>query len=341
MPASSTSTSPAHWLAELRAHPGRHDLLAAFDLLHRLSSGRSPRSSRPDLSESTGDLPAPEPVRFSHSPDMALTPGELVDVEVDPEDSTRHLITTAGPGPLGPTSPLPLALADELDNPLAHAILDLFHHRRTTLLCRGLLAADLAGTLDGDDPWSRRILALVGLADGPRTPLAALRLAPIFAAPDRSLRALALALRRLLPDLFTSPDFSLRCEPITDRFTALAPDQHSRLGGPSARLGDTAALGVAVLLPGTAARLTIGPLPATALEVLRPGRPAHTQLCALLADFIAEPLELELILELEHMSLPPARLGQRTLGRDLWLTADPTLRHPRRIPLTLRPSSPD
>ena len=338
----STSPPPAHWLAELRAHPGRHDLLAAFDLLHRISSGRSPRlTSTSDLSESTGDLPAPEPVRFSHSPDMALTTGELVAVNVDPEDSTRHLVTTAGPGPLGAASPLPLALADELDNPLAHAVLDIFHHRRTTLLCRGLLAADLAGTLDGEDPWSRRILALVGLADGPRAPLAALRLAPIFAACDRSPRALALAMRRLLPELFAAPDFTLRCEPITGRFTALAPDQHSRLGGPAARLGDTAALGVAVLLPGTAARLTIGPLPATALELLRPGGPAHTQLCALLADFIADPLELELILELEHMSLPPAHLGQRTLGRDLWLTSDPTLRRPRRVSLPLRPSSPD
>ncbi|HEY0137474.1 MAG TPA: type VI secretion system baseplate subunit TssG [Nannocystis sp.] len=327
-----SSSSPAPWLAELRAHPARHDLLAAYSLLRSLSP--APRN---DLSESTDDLP-PDPVRFSHSADMALPIGELLAIEIDPDDPTRHLVTTAGPGPLGPGSPLPLALADDLDNPLAHAVLDLFHHRRTLLLCRGLLAADLPGTLDGEDPWSRRILALVGLADRTRTPLTALRLAPIFAVPDRSPRALALALARLLPDLFTAP-FTLRCEPISDRWTALPCDQHSRLGRTSARLGDTAALGVAVRLPGTAARLTLGPLPASALDVLRPGGPAHTQLCALLADFIAEPLDLELILELEDMSLPPGRLGQRTLGRDLWLTPDPAIRRPRHVALPLRPAT--
>ena len=128
----SPTPNSAQWLAELRAHPGRHDLLSAFDLLHRLS----PPAPTPttNLSESTDDLPAPEPVRFSHSADLALTPGELVEVIIDPTDTTRHLVTTAGSGPLGPASPLPLALADELDNPLAHAVLDLFHHRRTVLL---------------------------------------------------------------------------------------------------------------------------------------------------------------------------------------------------------------
>lgn len=327
-----SSPSPAPWLAELRAHPARHDLLAAWALLCKLS----PASST-DRSESTGEC-TPGPVRFSHSADMALATGELVDIEIDPGDPTRHLVTTAGPGLLGPASPLPLALADDLDNPLAHAVLDLFHHRRTLLLCRGLLAADLPGTLDGEDPWSRRLLALVGLADPSRAPLTALRLAPIFAAPDRSPRALALALARLLPDLLAAP-FTLRCEPISDRWTALAPDQHSRLGGASARLGDTAALGVAVRLPGAAARLTLGPLPASALELLRPGGPAHTQLCALLADFIAEPLDLELLLELEDVSLPPGRLGQRALGRDLWLTPDPSIRRPRRVALPLRPAA--
>ena len=322
-------SSPAPWLAELHAHPARHDLLAAYALLRRLCP-----APPADLSESTGELP-PEPVRFTHSADMALATRELVAVEVDPSDSSRHLVTTAGPGPLGPGTPLPLALADDLDSPLAHAVLDLFHHRRTLLLCQGLLAADLPGTLDGEDLWSRKILALLGLGDRTRKPLTALRLAPIFAAPDRSPRALALALARLLPDLFTAP-FTLRCEPIPDRWTALPPDQHSRLGRASARLGDTAMLGLAVHLPGTAARLTLGPLPASALETLRPGGPAHAQLCALLADFIPEPLDLELILELDDMSLPPGRLGQRVLGRDLWLTPDPCVRGPRHVPLPLR-----
>ena len=364
----------APWLAELRANPTHHDLLAAFDLLHRSSCHGA---ALIDLSQSTSD-----PVRFTHSTDLALPLGELLAITADPDDPARHLLTTAGPGPCGPASPLPLALADELaDDPLALDVLDLFHHRRTLLLCRGLLAADLAGSLDtrnldthnldtrnldthnldthnldthnldthnldtrnldtrtAGDPWTRRIIALVGLSTSSLTPLEALRLAPVLASAERSPRALALALHRLLPAL--CPDHAdasaLRCELTGDAWTPLADEHHSRLGGPAARLGDTAALGTALRLPSAAARLHLGPLPATALPALRPGGPLHARLCALLAIFIPDPIALDLIIELDDLSLPPCRLGQQTLGRDLFLTPDPAARRSHRltIPLT-------
>jgi len=331
------------WLDELRAHPARHDLLAAFDLLRRLD--RRPRAPS-DLSESAGDPPTDEPVRFTHSPDLALPIGELLAVTPDPERPDRHLLTTAGPGPCGPDAPLPLALADELaDDPLALAVLDLFHHRRTLLLCRGLLAADLAGGLDthtGADPWTRRILALVGLDSAPFTPLEALRLAPLLAAPDRSPRALALALRRLLPELCpTDADApALRCELIDAAWTALPDGQHSRLGDAAARLGDTAALGTAVRLPSAAARLRLGPLPAAVLPALRPGGRSHARLRALLAAFLPEPITLELVVELDPTSLPACPLGQRTLGRDLFLSPAPAAHHrrPQRLTIPLTPA---
>ena len=388
----------ARWLAELRAHPTHHDLVAAFDLLQKISCGPTHLSQSAGdlpprrLSQSAGDLPPREPVRFTHSTDLALPLGELLAITADPDDPARHLLTTAGPGPCGPASPLPLALADELaDDPLALDVLDLFHHRRTLLLCRGLLAADLAGSLDtrnldthnldtrnldthnldthnldthnldthnldthnldthnldtrnldtrtAGDPWTRRIIALVGLSTSSLTPLEALRLAPVLASAERSPRALALALHRLLPAL--CPDHAdasaLRCELTGDAWTPLADEHHSRLGGPAARLGDTAALGTALRLPSAAARLHLGPLPATALPALRPGGPLHARLCALLAIFIPDPIALDLIIELDDLSLPPCRLGQQTLGRDLFLTPDPAARRSHRltIPLT-------
>lgn len=304
---------------------------------HRLSERAA---HHPDLPQSPADLPR-DPVRFIHSTDLALPLAELLAVTPDPEDPTRHLLTTAGPGPCGPASPLPLALADELaDDPLALAVLDLFHHRRTLLLCRGLLAADLAGALDtatGSDPWSRHIIALVGLTSAPLSPLEALRLAPLLAAADRSPRALTLALRRLLPALcpgLATPT-TLRLEPLADAWTHLADEHHSRLGTPAARLGDTAALGTALRLPSAAARLHLGPLPTTALTALQPGQPTHARLRALLAIFIPEPIALELVVELEDMSLPPCLLGQQTLGRDLFLTPDPTAHRPHQITIPL------
>jgi len=351
------------WLAELRAHPTHHDLLSAFDLLLKISrlspgpcdlsqsagSKNLPQSAaHPDLPQSAArpDLPrsAADPVRFTHSTELTLPLGDLLAVTPDPEEPTRHLLTTAGAGPCGPDSPLPLALADELaDDPLALAVLDLFHHRRTLLLCRGLLAADLAGALDthtGADPWSRRIIALVGLAGAPLTPLEALRLAPLLASADRSPRALALALRRLLPAV--CPDLAatstLRLELVDDARTPLPPEHHSRLGDPTARLGDTAALGTTLRLPSAAVRLHLGPLPAAALTDLRPGQPAHARLCALLAIFIPEPISIELVVELDGLSFPPCLLGQQTLGHDLFLTPDPLARRPHRLTLPLTPA---
>lgn len=351
------------WLRELHTNPTRHPLLAAYTLLTHLSqrppsahlSQKPPPnhlSQKPPsdhlsqeppqnhLSQRPPPPPAPHPdppLRFTHTPNLALPLGELHAVGRDPTAPARHLVTTAIAGPLGHDTPLPLALADELDHPLAHALLDRFHHRRTLLLCQGLHAADLAATLDGHDLYSQRIAALTGLgALAHHDPLTALRLAPIFASADRSPRALTLALRRLLPELGS---FQLRVEPLPGHLTPLAADQRTRLGGPVARLGDTAALGHAVCLPGSAARLVLGPLPTSALAVLDPAGPAHARLRELLAAFIPEPLALELHLELEHLSLPPARLGQRALGRDLWLHAAHP-HPPTRVPLPLTPASP-
>ena len=394
-----TPTTCAAWLRELTTHPADHTLLAAYAFLTHLSQAPA-HHSLTHLSQA----PAPDtdpPIRFTHTTDLALPVGELQAVVRDPAEPTRHLVATTIAGPLGHDTPLPLALADELDHPLAHALLDSFHHRRTLLLCRGLLAADLAATLDGRDLWSRRIAGLAGLtnladlnltsltnlADPNLTatnladptnltatnlagltnladltnltnltnltattnlaaptnladfdPLAALRLAPIFIAGDRSPRALNLALRRLIPGL--GPRVQLRVEPLPGRLIPLTADQHTRLGGPVARLGDTAALGHAVCLPGSAARLVLGPIESSARASLEPGRPAHALLHELLAAFIPEPLALELQLELHDLSLPPARLGQRALGRDLWLSPITRPGPPIRVPLPLTPARP-
>lgn len=328
---------PSRWLRELQAHPTHHPLLAAYALLFHLSQrpdhGPTPHSSHRPQGPNPGEAST---IRFTHTAELALPLGELQAVTRDPTDPTRHLLTTAVEGPLGHDTPLPLALADELDRPLAHALLDLFHHRRTLLLCQGLLAADLAGTLDGQDPWSRRIFGLTGLTRlADRDPLAALRLAPIFINSDRSPRALNLALQRLLPEL--GPALQLRCEPRLEHRTPLAADQHTTLGGPIAHLGNTATLGHAVYLPGSGARLILGPVPTTARATLDPGGPAHALLRELLAAFICEPLDLELQLELEPTSLPPARLGQRALGNDLWLHAADRSQAPIRVPIPLTP----
>ncbi|MBL9105067.1 MAG: type VI secretion system baseplate subunit TssG [Myxococcales bacterium] len=130
--------------------------------------------------------------------------------------------------------------------------------------------------------------------------LTALRLAPIFAAPDRTPASLALLIQRLLGR--TGPAPALRCQPAPARLTPLDAAGHTRLGAPTARLAATAALGTAIRLPGSAARLHLGAVPPAALPDIR----------ALIAAFLPEPLALEFVVD-----RPPTAtiLGRFRLGR--------------------------
>lgn len=252
--------------------------------------------------------------RFVADPDFALPLGDV-------HAHSPDLVAT-GLGLLGHGTPLPLALADALaarPDPL----LDDLHHQRITALVSGLRTTDIARTLDGHDPWSRRLAALTGLAHlsgepAPAAPpdlspgtstasaphasaaLTAVRLAPIFAAPDRTPASLALLIHRLLGR--TGPAPALRCQPAPARLTPLDAAGHTRLGAATARLAATAALGTAIHLPGSAARLHLGAVPPAALPDIR----------ALIAAFLPEPLALEFVVD-----RPPTAtiLGRFRLGR--------------------------
>lgn len=239
-----------------------------------------------DLSEQTA------PPRWSASPGFALPLADIRDITAD-HHATGH-------GLLGVDSPLPLALADALAADPEPLLADL-HHARISALVRGLRTADLARDLTPDAAWPRRISALLGLGHLSREtdPTLALRLAPIFAAPDRGLRALSLALHRLLDRPGPAP--LLRCDPAPAVLTPLDPAQHTRLAAPAARLGLTAALGTAIRLPSAAARLHLEAVPADiSLPTLR----------AVIDLFLPEPLALELVISHHH---PPPILGHHRL----------------------------
>lgn len=318
-PYSSTAVADV-WLARLREHPHRVALLAAYRLLVR--AGKS--------------------VRFACDPRCSLALGELTSAHPSASDASTWQLTTAGLGLFGPASPLPFALAEHLsDDAYTREVLDQFHHRRMLLLCQGLAHADLPANLDGHDVWSRRILQLVGLTD--IDPATALRLAPIFAAPERSPRALALALQRIVPELLTTPSVGARavtCKLVPTTFTTpiIAADEPSGIGRATFRLGSTACLGSMVALPSAGARLVLGPLPATAIPSLQPGGTAHARITALLGAFVPEVDGLELAIMLDPASVPAGALGQRCIGNDLWLTRNrsDTPVPPRKIPLQPR-----
>lgn len=239
-----------------------------------------------DLSEQTA------PVRYTASPAFALPLGDV-------RASAPGRLAT-GHGLLGADTPLPLALADALADAHTPLLADL-HHRRITTLLDCLRAADVPRDLAPAAPWPRRISALAGLAHlSSRTdPTLALRLAPIFAAQDRTLRSLGLAIHRLCRR--TGPAPALRCERIPGALTPIDPAQRTRLGAPAARLGVTAALGAAIRLPSAAARLHLEAVPE---DISLP------QLRALIDLFLPEPVALELVVD---RPLTPPVLGHYRL----------------------------
>lgn len=304
-------------LADLCAAPGAYELLAAIDLLDRRLPAARPFGEADALRD--------ERLRLHHGSALHHDLGEISAVELVGEPPTAHLTATLL-GLCGASTPLPLYMAEEADQDDDHGaairgLLDVFHHRLLALLVRGVRAVDLPAALrpGGEDPWSRRLLALLGLADaaGALPPALRLRLAPVLASGVRSPATLAAALRiALAPHLGPA---QLRVEPLSGGWTALDEAQWTRLGTASAHLGDPFVLGTEVQHPAGAADIVIGPLSGEHYKVFTPGAPGHALVRAVADGFTPEPIRYDLVLEIEDLRYPPGILGARSLGQDLWL----------------------
>lgn len=300
-------------LRRLEDAPESASLLAAIEWLWRLFPA-------------AGDRPHDERVQLRHSTDLAFDAREIYHVEYDAEPPTRAVLTASLLGLTGSATMLPHYLAEEADAdddnaPAIRGLLDLFHHRLLTHLVRGLHAVDLARTLrpDGTDPWSRRLLDFLGSSDDPDTipPALALRLAPVLASGVRSPAMLAAALRIVL-EAHLGPA-QLRVEALSGEWMPIDAPQWTRLGTPTAILGDTTIAGTEVFYPAGAARIVIGPLTGDHYQIFTPGHLPHARIAQLTQAFAPDPIHYDLVLDIEDLALPPGILGQRHLGEDLWL----------------------
>lgn len=303
-------------LADLCAHPGAYELLAAVDLLERHLPAAHPVGC--------ADSPRDERIRFHHTSAMHVEIGEITDLELRGEHHVAH-VALALFGLCGASTPLPLYMAEEADQDdeqgaAIRDLLDLLHHRLFSLLVRGVRSVNIPASLrgDGGDPWSQRLFALLGQDDRSGPPRASLlRLAPILASGVRSPAMLAAALRICLGDHLGPA--SLRVEALTGGWTPLDESQWHRLGSPTARLDDSAVLGTEVIHPAGAAQVVIGPLDGERHKLFTPGGPAHAIACAVTDGFTPEPIHYDLVLEIEDYDYPAGLLGLRRLGQDLWL----------------------
>lgn len=316
-PATATATeltpSERALLRSLERTPGAAALVPAIEWLWSLLPAPS-------------DRPHDERVHLRHSTDLAFDARELLHVDYDADPPTRAVLTVALLGLAGSATMLPHYLAEEADAdddraPAIRGLLDIIHHRLITHLVRGLADVDLARTLrpDGTDPWSRRLLDFLGSADDPDTipPALALRLAPVLASGVRSPAMLAAALRILLENHLGPAQ--LRVEALAGQWMPIDEPQWTRLGAPTARLGDTAIAGTEVFYPAGAAQIVIGPLTGDHYRLFTPGHLPHARIAHLTQAFAPDPIHYDLVLDIEDLALPPGILGQRHLGEDLWL----------------------
>ena len=308
-----------HWLGRVLAAPAPYSFLAVVDLLERLFPGPAPLGSVVEAQD--------ERVRLRHSSALMCDVGEVVAVELRGEPS-RPTLTLSLLGLCGSATPLPLYMAEEADLDDEHGaairgLLDVLHHRVLSLLVLGLRTVDLPSSLrsDGSDPWTSRVLAFLGVREPseaallPRATL--LRLAPTLASGVRSPAMLAVALRIALADQLGNA--RLHVEPLSGAWMPIDESQWTRLGGPSARLDDTAVLGTEVMHPSGAAQVVIGPLNGEHYKIFTPGSIGHANVKALTAGFTPEPIHYDLVLEIEDLTYAPGILGLRKLGEDLWL----------------------
>ena len=307
------------WLDRLLAAPAPYPFLAVVDMLERLFPGTAPLGSVVAAQD--------ERIRLQHSSALQCDIGEVVAVELRGEPP-RPTLTLSMLGLCGSATPLPLYMAEEADlddeqGAAIRGLLDVLHHRVLSLLVLGLRAVDLPSSLraDGQDPWSSRVLALLGQDESspaqqlPRATL--MRLAPALASGVRSPAMLAVALRIAVADQLGAA--KLRVEPLSGAWMPIDESQWTRLGTATARLDHTSVLGTEVLHPSGAAQIVVGPLSGEHYKVFTPGGIGHANVRALTSGFTPEPIHYDLVLEIEDLTYPPGILGLRHLGKDLWL----------------------
>ena len=295
----------ALWRERLAAAPTRHEFVDVVDLLARFA----------------------DRVTLRHATGLGFSPGEIAGIELTPGPGKPNAtVTAAFFGLAGETSPLPLGFVEEADRDDEHGaivrgLLDLFHHRLLGLMHTAITGLDYPHVFreDGKDPWTQAILALLGVS-AERTslpPSLLLRLAPIFATGVRSPEMFAAGLRIALDGLLD--DAEVRCSPFTGDWMEIDKPEWSRLGGVNAGVGVSSVLGTMVMHRAGGACINIGPLSGDAYRQFLPGGLGHARVLEMRSAFIKAPVQLELVLEVQDMTYPPGRLGERRLGDDLWL----------------------
>jgi type VI secretion system protein ImpH len=310
-------------LPRLAADANRFDFFQAVRLLE---------NAHPQLPRVGSSLrPRDDAVRFGQDPDLIFFPTALRAFETA-GDAAPHLSVNFF-GLLGPHGPMPTHLTEYVrdrsrnaGDPTFARFLDVFHHRMASLFYRGWAVAQPVVSLDRDngDRFSTYVGSTFGIGEAALRhrdtvpDFAKLHFAGLLSAPTRHAAGLRLILRRF---------FDVPADVIENvgYWLALPPQSLSRLGQRS----EGAALGVGTLLGARAwdrqhrFRVVLGPMPMADYLRFLPAGASLSRLIDWIRNYVRDPLEWDVNLQLRREEVPRLTLGRRQrLGYTTWLLSD-------------------
>lgn len=263
---------------------------------------------------------------------FAFPTGDIAAIDRLPErpgQPARYELVAGFLGIYGVSSPMPSYLTEDLlaleeGNPLQRRFLDLFNHRLLSLFYRAwqkyrCADIDMAGP---NGAYTRRLVLLLGLEHLPHVcderliNLQLIRFAELLTQHPHSAIGLQTCLRRFFPGI------PIEVEPCIAVWTAIPPDQRSRLGMQGVSLGQDFWLGEDVCNRSTTFRVAIGPIGYRTFQDFLPGAARRQELEALIAVFNQDGLDCEIAIVVrtggsddesdDGGAFPAVRLGEPT-----------------------------
>lgn len=220
----------------------------------------------------------------------------------------------------------------------AHAFLDMFSHRMTSMFYEAWqkYRFHIEHERKGTSRFDGYLLNLLGFGPQARKaaferPNSALRtemfsyFSGLFAQKPRN----AINLQSMLCFTFSLP---FVVKPFAGRWLKLVPEQRTQLGRKNIALGQSAVVGDRVWDYQSCVRIQIGPLELADYERFQPGTPDYRQLLDTLRIYLGAELDYQIAPVIKREAIPLARIGRRSnvsLGRKGWLkrpdrTAEPS-----------------
>ena len=318
---------------QARAEPHRFEFFQLVRLLrlHYSRTGRMDLATRPHE----------DPLRFRSQLSLNFPASEVSDLhferegKVSPTGLPLSEVQVTFMGLVGPSGVLPRPYTELLlerhiqyRDDAAHAFLDIFSHRMTTLFYEAWQKYKfyIEHERNGTSGFDRYLLNLVGLGPEAQRQKFERRQSPLrrelfsyfsglFSQKPRN----ALNLEVMLSFYFSLP---FKVKPFAGRWLKLDASQCTQLGRKNACLGQSAVAGNRVWDYQSCVRIELGPLALADYQRFQPGTADYCRLVELVRFYVGAELDFQIAPRLKADAVPAARLGRGgnvSLGWQGWL----------------------